>query len=36
MGKPEGGGSLERPGHKWEDDIKVDLKEIRMGKRGLD
>jgi hypothetical protein len=36
MGKPEGYGSLKRPGHKWEDDIKVEFKEIRMGERGLD
>ena len=28
MGKPEWEGSLEKRGHEWEDDIKVDLKEI--------
>jgi hypothetical protein len=36
VGKPEGYGSLERPGHKWEGDIKMDIKDIRMGERGLD
>jgi hypothetical protein len=28
MGKPEGTGLLERPRHRWEDNIKMDLKEI--------
>jgi hypothetical protein len=36
VGKPEGYGSLAIPGYKWEDAIKVDLKEIRTGERGLD
>ena len=28
MGRPERNGPLERPRHRWEDDIKMDLKEI--------
>jgi hypothetical protein len=28
VGKPEGKRPLGRPRHKWEDNIKVDLKEI--------
>jgi hypothetical protein len=28
VGKPEGKIPLLRPGHRWEDNIKVDLKEI--------
>jgi hypothetical protein len=29
--KPEGKRLLERPGHKWEDNIKLDLKETGCG-----
>jgi hypothetical protein len=28
VGKPEGNGPLGRPGRRWEDNIKIDLKEI--------
>jgi hypothetical protein len=28
VGKPEGKSPLERPRHKWEDNIKLDLREI--------
>jgi hypothetical protein len=28
FGKTLGNGSLERPRHRWEDDIKMDFKEI--------
>jgi hypothetical protein len=28
VGKPEGKRQLERPGHRWEDNIKMDLREI--------
>jgi len=28
VGRPERNGPLERPRHRWEDDIKMDLKEI--------
>jgi hypothetical protein len=28
VGKPEGKGPLERPRHRWEDGLKMDLKEI--------
>jgi hypothetical protein len=28
LGRPEGNGPLERPRHRWEDDIKMDLKEM--------
>jgi hypothetical protein len=31
VGKPEGKRPLGRPRHKWEDNIKLDLKEIRYG-----
>jgi hypothetical protein len=30
-GKPEGMRPLERPRHRWEDTIKMDLKEVRCG-----
>jgi hypothetical protein len=28
VGKPEGRRSLERPSHRWEDNIKIDLQEV--------
>jgi hypothetical protein len=28
---PEGKGSLERPRHRWEGDIKIDLKDVGWG-----
>ena len=28
VGKPEGKRSLERPRHRWEDNIKMDLQEV--------
>jgi hypothetical protein len=31
VGKPEGKSPLERPRHRWEDGIKMDLKEIGCG-----
>jgi hypothetical protein len=31
VGRPEGRRPLERPRHKWEDNIKMDLREIRFG-----
>jgi hypothetical protein len=31
VGKPEGRISLERPRHRWEDNIKIDLREIGRG-----
>jgi hypothetical protein len=31
VGKPEGRRPLERPRHRWEDNIKMDLREIRFG-----
>jgi hypothetical protein len=34
MGKPEGKRQLERPRHRWEDGIRMDLKKI--GLRGVD
>jgi hypothetical protein len=34
VGKPEGKRPLERPGRRWEDNIKVDLQEV--GCRGMD
>ena len=35
VGRPEGRRPLERPRCKWEDDIKMDLHEVRWG-HGLD
>jgi hypothetical protein len=29
--KPEGKRPLERPRHRWEDNIKIDLQQIRLG-----
>jgi hypothetical protein len=34
VGKPEGRRPLERPGHRWEDNIKMDLQEMGCG--GMD
>jgi hypothetical protein len=34
MGKPEGKRPIGRPRHRWEDDIKTDLREIGWG--GMD
>ena len=34
MGRPEGNRPLGRPRRKWEDDIKMDLREV--GCRGMD
>jgi hypothetical protein len=31
VGKPEGGRPLGRPRHRWEDNIKVGLREVRWG-----
>jgi hypothetical protein len=31
VGKPEGKRPLERPRHRWEDEIKMDLREIGWG-----
>jgi hypothetical protein len=31
VGRPEGRGSFVRPRHRWEDNIKVDLKEFEWG-----
>jgi hypothetical protein len=30
VGKPEGKRPLKRPWHRWADNIKIDLKEIRL------
>ena len=34
VGKPEGKGPLGRPRRRWEDNIKMDLQEVRCG--GMD
>ena len=34
MGKPEGKRPLRRPGCRWEDNIKMDIREVRC--RGMD
>jgi hypothetical protein len=34
VGKPEGKGPLGRPRHRWEDNIRMDLREIVWG--GMD
>jgi hypothetical protein len=36
VGKPEGKRPLERPRHRWEEGIKMDLKEIGWGGCGVD
>jgi hypothetical protein len=33
MGKPEGKRPLRRPRRRWEDNIKMDLQEVRCGDR---
>jgi hypothetical protein len=35
VGKPEGKGPLGKPRHRWEDNIKIDFKEVGWG-HGLD
>jgi hypothetical protein len=35
MGKPEGKRPLGRPGHRWEDNIKMDIHKVGWG-HGLD
>lgn len=34
--KPEGNRPLGRPRYRWEDTIKVDLKDLELGGNGLD
>ena len=36
VGKPEGKRPLGRPGHRWEDNIKMNLQEVCCGGYGLD
>jgi hypothetical protein len=36
VGKPEGRRSLGRPRRRWEDNIKMDLREVGLGGHGLD
>jgi hypothetical protein len=36
VGKPEGRRPLGRPRHRWEDNIKMDLREVGWGGHGLD
>jgi hypothetical protein len=36
VGKPEGKRPLERPRRRWEDGIRMDLREIGLGGFGLD
>jgi hypothetical protein len=36
LGKPEGKGPLGRPRRRWEDGIRMDLREIGFGGCGLD
>ena len=36
VGKPEGKRLLERPRCRWEDNIKMDLREVGCDPRGLD
>jgi hypothetical protein len=35
VGRPEGKRPLERPRHRWEGNIKMDLREIGMGRTGF-
>jgi hypothetical protein len=34
VGRPEGGRQVGRPKHRWEDNIKMDLKEVGWGGMG--
>jgi len=36
VGIPEGKRSLGRPSRRWEDNIKMDLQEVRCGGYGVD
>jgi len=36
VGKPEGKRPLERPGHRWVDNIKIDLQERDWGRNWID
>jgi hypothetical protein len=36
VGKPEGKGPLGRPRYGWKDNIKMDLKRVRIWWHGLD
>jgi hypothetical protein len=36
MGKPEGNRPLGRPRRRWEDGIRIDLREIGLGGGGFD
>jgi hypothetical protein len=36
VGKPEGKKLFGRPRHRWEDNIKMDLQEVKRGSWGLD
>jgi hypothetical protein len=36
VGKPQGKRPLERPRHRWEDGIKMDLSKIGSGGHGVD
>jgi hypothetical protein len=36
VGKPEGRRPLERPRHRWEDNIKMDLREVGWGGGAVD
>jgi hypothetical protein len=36
VGKPDGKRPLGRPGHRWENNNKMDLKEFGCGEYGLD
>jgi hypothetical protein len=35
VGRPEGKRPLRRPGHRWDDNIRMDLREIRVRRWGL-
>jgi hypothetical protein len=36
VGKPEGKRPLGKPRHRWEDNIEMDLQDVRCGGYGLD
>jgi hypothetical protein len=36
VGKPEGRRPLEKPRRRWDDNIKMDLREVGMGGGGMD